>query len=83
MEKEGGRERVKEGEGTDKANKLDEVRQRDEEDEELRQIKKNREKQVATGISQDIVSLVADDFRERAGVDLDFQAINAVHANFN
>ena len=63
--------------------KLDTISPPDADDEELSQVRQILENQAASGISQDIFSLVADDFRNRAGVDLDFQAINAVHANFN
>ena len=78
-----GTARLIEGDGRVYALKLTEVSPPDPEDEELTQLQQILENQAATGISQDIFSLVADDFRERAGVDLDFQAINAVHANFN
>lgn len=72
-----------EGDGRLYVLKLDEINPPDPEDEELTQLRQILENQAASSISQDIFSLVADDFRERAGVDLDFQAINAVHANFN
>ena len=72
-----------EGDGRLYVLKLDEISPPDPEDEELAQLQAILENQAASGISQDIFSLVADEFRERAGVDLDFQAINAVNANFN
>lgn len=72
-----------EGDGRLYVLKLDEVNPPDPEDAELTQLRQILENQAASGISQDIFNLVAEDFRNRAGVDLDFQAINAVHANFN
>ena len=83
FEMEPGEARLIEGDGRVYALKLNDVSPPDPEDQELTQLRDILENQAAAGISQDIFSLVADDFRERAGVDLDFQAINAVHANFN
>lgn len=72
-----------EGDGRLYVLKLDEVNPPDPEDEDLAQLRQILENQAAAGLSQDIFAIVADEFRNRAGVDLDFQAINAVHANFN
>ncbi|MEM6590034.1 MAG: peptidyl-prolyl cis-trans isomerase [Pseudomonadota bacterium] len=80
---EAGDVRLIDGEGRLYVLKLDEVSPPDPEDGDLAQLRQILENQAAAGLSQDIFAIVADEFRNRAGVDLDFQAINAVHANFN
>lgn len=80
---EAGTARLIEGDGRLYVLKLDAVSPPDPDDEDLTQLRTILENQAAAGISQDIFGVVADEFRERAGVNLDFQAINAVHANFN
>ncbi|MEO0370811.1 MAG: peptidyl-prolyl cis-trans isomerase [Pseudomonadota bacterium] len=83
FEMEPGETRLVDGDGRLYVLKLDEVSPPDQDDEDLSQLRLILENQAAAGLSQDIFAIVADDFRDRAGVDLDFQAINAVHANFN
>ncbi|WP_120501128.1 peptidyl-prolyl cis-trans isomerase [Roseovarius sp. EL26] len=51
-------------------------------DESLAQIKPLIENQYASGLSQDLFQLMADDIRNRVGIELNQQVLNAVHANF-
>lgn len=48
----------------------------------LAQIRQSLRDSAAGGISQDLYQALAADVRTRAGITLDQQAINAVHANF-
>ncbi|MEL7253577.1 MAG: peptidyl-prolyl cis-trans isomerase [Pseudomonadota bacterium] len=83
FEMEPGDVRLIDGDGRLYVLKLDSVSPPDPEDADLAQLRIILENQAAAGLSQDIFAIVAEDFRDRAGVDLDYQAINAVHANFN
>ncbi len=83
FEMEPGEARLIDGVGRVYVLKLDDVSPPDPDDEDLAQLQTFLENQAASGISQDLFAIVAEDFRARAGVDLDYQAINAVHANFN
>lgn len=83
FEMEAGEARVIEGDGRIYVLKLDEISPPDADDADLQSLRSFLENQAASGISQDLFNIVAEDFRARAGVDLDYTAINAVHANFN
>ena len=54
----------------------------DDTDEELTQLRSALEDQAAGDIAQDLYQVLADDVRNRAGISLNQQALNAVHANF-
>ncbi|SEM13239.1 peptidyl-prolyl cis-trans isomerase D [Roseovarius tolerans] len=54
-----------------------------EDDEDMTRLRTALRDQVAGDFGQDIFQILANDIRERAGVELDQSALNAVHANFN
>ncbi len=62
--------------------RLDAVQPPDTDSEELTQVRSALRDQAANGLSQDLYRLLAADIRQRAGIEIDEQARNAVHANF-
>lgn len=54
----------------------------DSDDEDLAVLRQRIQDQAVAAISQDLFTAFAQDIRQRAGVSLDQNAINAVHANF-
>ncbi len=63
--------------------RLDAVRPPAEDDPDLDRLRDRLRDQVASGLSQDLFEVLADDIRDRAGVTIDQSAINAVHSNFD
>lgn len=51
-------------------------------DADLEALRRSLGEQAASDMAQDLFQALADDIRTRAGITLDQQAINAVHANF-
>lgn len=62
--------------------RLDRIAPPGEDDPELAQLRSGLAGQAAGNIAQDLYQVLADDIRTRAGITLDQQALNAVHANF-
>ncbi len=62
--------------------RLDRITPPREDDPELVQLRSGLADQAAGNIAQDLYQVLADDIRSRAGITLDEQALNAVHANF-
>ncbi|MDX1782003.1 MAG: peptidyl-prolyl cis-trans isomerase [Thalassovita sp.] len=62
--------------------RLDRVAPPNDDDPELAQLRRGLTDQAANDIAQDLYQVVANDIRNRAGITLDQQALNAVHANF-
>ncbi|MDW3119358.1 MAG: peptidyl-prolyl cis-trans isomerase [Roseovarius pacificus] len=62
--------------------RLDDIRAPDTDTPELKALQAGLREQAASGLSQDLFQILANDIRERAGLTIDQQAINAVHANF-
>lgn len=62
--------------------RLETIREADLESEELSSVADVLERQIASSLSNDQYKLYVDGLRERTGIKLDNQAINAVHANF-
>ncbi|QIE44183.1 peptidylprolyl isomerase [Pseudohalocynthiibacter aestuariivivens] len=62
--------------------RLDQITPPNDEDPELAQLRKGLADQAAGNIAQDFYQVLAADIRNRAGITLDQQALNAVHANF-
>ncbi|MFY9238564.1 MAG: SurA N-terminal domain-containing protein [Roseovarius sp.] len=75
---------ILEGEGTGRLFilRLDAVRAPSQEDEELAQLRRALADAAAADLSQDLYQALANDIRGRAGIEIDQQALNAVHANF-
>ncbi len=63
--------------------RLDSILPPEGDDPDLAELRRALSDQAAATISQDIYQALADDIRERAGITLNQQALNAVHANFN
>jgi peptidyl-prolyl cis-trans isomerase D len=62
--------------------RLDTVRAPNPEDQDLAQINTLLRDQAASGMGQDLFQLLANDIRARAGIELNQNALNAVHSNF-
>jgi peptidyl-prolyl cis-trans isomerase D len=62
--------------------RLDAVRAPDPEDQDLAQLTTMLRDQAASGMGQDLFQLLANDIRARAGIELNQNALNAVHSNF-
>lgn len=62
--------------------RLDAVKPPAEDDADLQQLRRQLAQQASSDLAQDMFQLLAEDIRARAGVTLDQQALNAVHANF-
>ena len=62
--------------------RLDDVRPPDPSDPDLATLRQSIAEQTASSLSQDLYQVLANDIRSRAGISLNQQALNAVHANF-
>ena len=62
--------------------RLDLIKGPDPAAEDIAALQETLEDRLANDISQDLFQALADDIRSRAGIELDQQALNAVHANF-
>lgn len=62
--------------------RLDDVRAPDTSSPELATLQQRLREQAASGLAQDMFQMLANDIRQRAGLTIDQQAINAVHSNF-
>lgn len=62
--------------------RLDAVKPPATDDPDLDQLRRSLQEQATSDMVQDLFQALADDIRTRAGITLDQQAINAVHANF-
>lgn len=71
-----------EGEGRVFVLKLNEILPPDAEDGDLQELEGVLQQRAATGLSQDLFQVLANDIRTRAGIELDQAALNAVHSNF-
>jgi peptidyl-prolyl cis-trans isomerase D len=63
--------------------RLDEVLPPNAEDSDVAMLRDALDGRVAGSIAQDLYQVLAEDIRTRAGVQIDQQALNAVHANFS
>lgn len=63
--------------------RLDAILPADETSEDVQALRQQLENQAASAVSQDLFEAYATDIQQRAGINLDQNAINAVHANFN
>ncbi|MGH1576354.1 peptidyl-prolyl cis-trans isomerase [Planktotalea sp.] len=63
--------------------RLDEVLPADEDSDDIKAVRVRLNNQAASAVSQDLFEAFARDIQQRAGIQLDQNAINAVHANFN
>lgn len=79
---EAGETKLIEGEGRIWIVRLDEIMPPDRDDQELQQLRQVLAERASNGIAQDMFRILANDIRTRAGIDMDQQALNAVHANF-
>ncbi|MFZ7093653.1 peptidyl-prolyl cis-trans isomerase [Primorskyibacter sp. 2E233] len=70
------------GEGTAFVMRLDEVIAADLESDEVKQLTQIFGDQAANDVAQDLFQALSTDIQQRAGVTIDQQALNAVHANF-
>jgi len=73
---------VLEGDGRIFVLRLDAVAPPDPEDEDIMRLRDLLAEDAANGLAQDLFALLSADIRGRAGVELDQQALNAVHSNF-
>ncbi|MEQ9242978.1 peptidyl-prolyl cis-trans isomerase [Roseovarius indicus] len=71
-----------EGDGRVFVIKLDEILPPDSEDSDLQELQDLLQQRAATSLSQDLFQVLANDIRNRAGIELDQAAMNAVHSNF-
>jgi len=62
--------------------KLDKVQAPDPDDTDLVQLEELVRQQAVSSLSQDMFQILANDIRDRVGISIDQQALNAVHANF-
>lgn len=62
--------------------RLDAIVPADETSEDIIALRTRLQAQAANGVSQDLFNAFAADIQQRAGISLDQNAINAVHANF-
>ncbi|WP_425102148.1 peptidyl-prolyl cis-trans isomerase [Tropicibacter sp. S64] len=70
------------GEGTAYVLRLDEIIAADPESDEVKQLTQTFGDQAAQDVAQDLFQALSTDIQARAGVTIDEQAINAIHANF-
>lgn len=61
--------------------RLDAIRAPSDEDEDVANLRNVLRNQAASSLGQDYFQVLADDIRQRAGVSVDQQALNAVHSN--
>jgi len=62
--------------------RVDAIRPPATDSEDLERLRGALDEQAASGLAQDIYQMLAADIRQRAGIEIDQQAINAVHSNF-
>ncbi|MEO3414822.1 peptidyl-prolyl cis-trans isomerase [Roseovarius sp. CAU 1744] len=62
--------------------RLDEVRKPDTSEADLAVLRQSIQAQTASSMAQDLYQILANDIRTRAGIELNQQALNAVHSNF-
>ncbi len=62
--------------------RLDDILPPDNSDAEMAQLRVVVQNQAAQSLAEDLYQLLADDIRKRAGIELNQQALNAVHTNF-
>jgi peptidyl-prolyl cis-trans isomerase D len=62
--------------------KLEEVLPPNLEDPNVQAMRDSLEQQLQSSVANDLYRAFSDDVRQRAGVELDQQAVAAVHANF-
>ncbi|WP_306113936.1 MULTISPECIES: peptidyl-prolyl cis-trans isomerase [unclassified Roseovarius] len=62
--------------------RLDDVRKPDATDPDLATLRQSIQEQTAGSIAQDLYQILANDIRTRAGIEINQQALNAVHSNF-
>jgi len=79
---EAGELRILDGEGRVFVLRLDDIEAPDTDDPDVGALHQNLEDSTAAGLSQDLYQALANDIRSRAGIELNQQALNAVHANF-
>ena len=63
--------------------RLDDVLAADEGSDDIQALRTQLNNQAATAVAQDLFEAYATDIQQRAGIQLDQNALNAVHANFN
>lgn len=63
--------------------RLDAVLPADEDSDDIKALRTQLSNQAASGVAQDLFTAFATDIQQRAGIRLDQNALNAVHANFN
>ena len=63
--------------------RLDAVLPADEENDDIKALRNQLSTQASSAIAQDLFAAFATDIQQRAGIRLDQEALNAVHANFN
>ncbi len=63
--------------------RLDDVLDADEGNSDITTLRQQLSSQASSGIAQDLFDAFAADIQQRAGIRLDQNALNAVHANFN
>ncbi len=80
MEK--GAVRVIDGDGRVFVLRLDDIQPPDTGNEDLAQLETVLKDQAAESMAQDLFQALANDIQGRVGIELDQQALNAVHANF-
>jgi peptidyl-prolyl cis-trans isomerase D len=62
--------------------RLDRIMEADQSNEDVIALRARLADQAAGGLSQDLFAAFATDIQQRAGIQIDQNAINAVHANF-
>lgn len=62
--------------------RLDSMLPPDSQNEEMVRLRQALSQDASAGLSQDLYQVLADDIRARAGIELNQNALNAVHANF-
>ncbi len=73
---------ILDGEGRVFVMRLDSVAPPDPQDEDMLRLRRALSEDAASSLAQDMFVLLASDVRGRLGVELDQQALNAVHSNF-
>ncbi len=63
--------------------RLDDVLAADEDSDDIQALRAQLTSQAASAVAQDLFEAYATDIQQRAGIRLDQNALNAVHANFN
>jgi peptidyl-prolyl cis-trans isomerase D len=63
--------------------RLDDVLAADEDSDDVKRLRAQLTSQASSAVAQDLFDAFATDIQQRAGINLDQNALNAVHANFN